>query len=299
MTTKRDETLAGRLSDAFKQYRKPHQLAGPFLLEASLAGGCDQHVALCARSLSGLGCITMALHESYLEYLTGQLDEALKSEACWEYLKPVVENHLRRFQTPPEDCRETARDVLHFFAPHPSRNTDECSPPPIAEAMQAQASAKVQQAAEELIASLAGCFVQHSLTPIEHRGTYVRDIAERAEVRVNSISVVDQTCAFTLHTPNRWQAARYRPPAVAQLLLWSDQASTWRNTAVHALTAQNAALLIAMRFLNENAKALMDPETLQDRERCEWLCQATAYWFEVARNLFPANPPNAERSRLG
>ena len=244
---------------------------------------------LCARSISTVGCMPPPAQESTYKFIMENLEESMEGENCWPVLKPVLNQHWRKFSIPPQDCQSQARSLIDSFTSPVGKYTADCRQPAVANDMQAEALEAIMQAAQHMVVGLAGNFVRYSLTSTVYRPKYTHRLLGRLRTRIDAINHLDQNCAFALHTVDRWEHAHYHDDALAKLMLWGDRVNSDEFHTQEYGDSRNAALLMAKRRLGNVVEAIINQTTPPTGAQRAKACQTAAYWVEVTQNLTPAS----------
>ena len=281
------ESLSRTVEKTLRDFQSPHPAATSFIKHADLTDCCQRHVMICARSLSTIGCMPPPAQESTFRSIIDVLEQAMASEQCWPSMRPLLDQHREEFTVPPDDCLVKARNIVSTHSKPFGRYTAGCRPPTESNAMQTKALEGIQEAHEHVVSTLAGAFIQYSLTSDNYRTEYQSMLVERLNNRIAAINHLDQNCAFALHTSHRWKNTQYQDEILARLFLWGDQV----NSASYHIKAngesRTMALVMARRRLGKTIGSIIqssEPASLEDRKRAS---EIAAYWLEVANSLTP------------
>ena len=173
---------------------------------------------------------------------------------------------------------------------HQSANTllDADQPAP-ANAMQAEALDAIMEATEHIVVSVAGKFVQYSLTSKDFRPRYSARLLHELLIQMEAIEHLDQNCAFALHAVDRWKNVEYHEDALAKLMLWGDRVNAAAFHVQGPGESRSAALIMARRRLGTVVETLINQDSQPTKAERIKAGQTAAYWVEVAHNLTPTN----------
>ena len=281
--------LCRSIERILRHFRSPHPTTNSFIKHADRIQGCQRHIMLCARSLSGIGCMPPPAQESTYQSIIEVLEDAMASEPCWPTIRPLLDEHWQEFAVPPGDCIAKARNIIIKHSEPIARYTAGCRPPTDSNYMQAEALEGIQEANEHMIAALAGSFIQYSLTSEDYRPKYESTLVERLSNRIAAINHLDQNCAFTLHTNQHWKGANHTDDVLARLFLWGERVNSANYQIRQNGESRTMALVMARRRLGKTLGQIVqlkDQATPKTRQRT---AETAAYWLEVARNLTPVN----------
>ena len=284
-----EESLSRTVAKTLRDFQSPHPAATSFIKHADLADGCQRHVMICARSLSSIGCMPPPAQESAFRSIIDTLEQAMESAPCWPSIRPLLAQHWEEFTAPPGDCLLKARNIVSANSQPFGRYTAGCRPPTESNAMQTEALEGIQEAHDHMVGALAGAFIQYSLTSDDYRTDYQAMLVERLNNRIAAINHLDQNCAFTLHTSDRWKNTKYQDEILARLFLWGDRVNSAKNNIRGNGESRTMALVVARRRLGKTIGSIIqsdEPASLEDRKRTS---EIAAYWLEVANSLTPLN----------
>ena len=283
------DELARRLETTLREFNKPHPTAGKFLRDADNATACQRHVMLSVRHISSVGCMPPPAQKYTAQYIMANLENALEPEPCWPKLKPVIHEHLQDFSVPPQDCQAQASSLVSSFTTPVGKYTAGCRQPATANAMQAEALGAIMEATEHIIVSVAGKFVQYSLTSRDFRPRYSARLLSELRIQMDAIQHLDQNCAFALHAVDRWKNVDYHDDTLAKLMLWGDRVNAAAFHVKGPEESRSAALIMARRRLGTTVEVFINQENPPTQTERGKACEIAAYWVEVTHNLTPTN----------